>query len=84
MKQRPDNIAGWGCGAGDPLQDEAYRQICEAMKNDPDIVRYYFVPFWEPIGCGWDFEIETVEGVNALQKLRFYWEEFLPSSTDSP
>ena len=46
------------------------------MRQDPDILRVYFIPFFHH-GGGWDLWIETVEGVDAIKKMRFYWEEFL-------
>lgn len=66
--------ASWGCGP-DPLHDGTER-IVNAMRQDPDILRVYFIPFFHH-GGGWDLWIETVEGVDAIKKMRFYWEEFL-------
>ena len=46
------NISGWGCGVDCPPAGKAYKTICEAMTQDPDIVKFYFVPFWHELGCG--------------------------------
>ncbi len=65
--------ASWCCDP-DPLHDGT-EDIFNAMIKDPDILRVYFIPFFDR-GGGWELCIETIERVDARKKLRFYWEEF--------